>query len=270
MELITQTNWHPSLSDPIGMRTKKPRSSGKTMIIDKGLGLNAFEDLLQISSNYIDMIKLGFGTPALYTNKILKRKIELAKSYDVHIFPGGTFLEVAVTQSVVDLFFETVHNLGFTGIEVSDGTIEMNRSLRNELILRGLDSKLTVFTEYGKKCWGSRVEIEQLMGTIHLDIEHGASMVTVEGRESGTGVGIFDEKGECREDEIREIYEMLPNQNLILWEAPLKSQQVNFIKIFGTEVNLGNIAPDDILSLESLRRGLRSDTFTMKRKSHIG
>jgi phosphosulfolactate synthase len=226
MELTIQTGWHPLLTDPIGMRTKKPRTSGKTMIIDKGLGLHAFEDLLQTSSDYVDMIKLGFGTSALYSNHVLRRKIQLAKSYEVQIFPGGTFLEVAVSQGVVDLFYETVHNLGFTGIEVSDGTIEINRSLRNELILRGLESELTVFTEYGKKCWGSRIEIEDLMETIHLDIEYGASMVIVEGRESGAGVGIYNEKGECRDEEVQEVYEKISNPSLILWEAPLKSQQV--------------------------------------------
>jgi phosphosulfolactate synthase len=263
MEVTSHLNWHPLLVDPTGRRNDKPRTTGKTMVIDKGLGLSAFEDLLQTAGNYIDMIKIGFGTSPLYPQTILQKKIELAKAHHICILPGGTFLEVAVTQNAVESFFKMIEKIGFTGLEVSDGTIELSRKTRTQLIARGLQSDLRVFTEYGKKFWGSSIEINELIDTIHLDVELGAELVTIEGRESGAGVGIFDENGDCKEDDIAQVVDGVSNQNLIMWETPHKSQQVHLIKSLGAHINLGNIAPGDVLSLESLRRGLRSDTMSL-------
>src|SRR5690606_23087089 len=120
--------------DPVGLRKQKPRAAGKTMVLDKGLGLYAFEDLLDTCGAYIDTIKLGFGTSALYPADVLRRKIKLAQAAQIDIIPGGTFLEVAITQGVCDPFLETVAAFGFSGIEVSDGTIELDRLMRNDLI----------------------------------------------------------------------------------------------------------------------------------------
>lgn len=263
MDATSQLEWDSMLLDPTGRRSRKPRITGKTMVIDKGLGLHAFEDLVQTAGDYIDMIKIGFGTSPLYPQKVLQRKIGLAKAHDICILPGGTFLEVAISQGAIPSFFEMIENLGFTGVEVSDGTIDMERKLRNQLILRGIESGLTVFTEYGKKSWGSTIEIEELIDTLHMDTKFGASLVTIEGRESGEGVGIFDEKGQCKEDDIEKIVRGIPNRNLIMWETPLKSQQVHLLRKLGPEIHLGNISPSDIMSLESLRRGLRSDTMNL-------
>lgn len=261
MDSGTPLEWHPMLLDPTGQRLGKPRSSGKTMVIDKGLGLHAFGDMLQAASNYIDLIKIGFGTSPLYPQKLLKRKIELAKAYEICILPGGTFLEVAVSQGAVGSYFEMITSLGFDGIEVSDGTIDLARDLRSELIGIGIGHGLRVFTEYGKKSWGSSIEIESLVQTVETDRACGAELITIEGRESGLGVGIFDENGECIEDEIQQVINRIAEKQLIMWETPLKLQQVYLLKTLGPQINLGNIAPEDIMSLECLRRGLRSDTL---------
>lgn len=262
MEVISDLDcWHPRLLDPTGKRSHKPRKTGRTMVIDKGMGIRAFEDLLVSSSSHIDIIKLGFGTSALYPLPILLEKVSMAKSHQVCIIPGGTFLEVAISQKVVASFFDTVKAIGFDGIEVSDGTIEVTRQLRNELILQGLDNELTVLTEYGKKMSGTKVDIDHLVETIHLDLHLGAEMVTIEGRESGIDVGIYNENGDCNEEDIKKVISKVEDPHKLMWETPLKSQQVYFIRTLGMDTNLGNISPSDILSLESLRRGLRSDTF---------
>jgi phosphosulfolactate synthase len=261
METTVQTDWRPSLLDPSGIRLNKPRQSGRTMIMDKGIGLNAFEDMLETSAPYIDLIKFGFGTSPLYPLKLLERKIELARAHDLIVYPGGTFLEVAVAKQELPAFFEMIRRVGFSGLEVSDGTIDMSRSLRNDLIERGREMGLFVVTEYGKKAHGSTIEIDSLFNTIHQDIEYGAEIIIVEARESGCGVGLFDDRGDCREDTLTDIIERLHNLDRIMWEAPLKHQQVQLLNVLGSSVNLGNISSDEILSLECLRRGLRADTF---------
>jgi phosphosulfolactate synthase len=263
MKSTQQNHWHQTLLDPTGTREDKPRISGKTMIMDKGLGWNAFEDMLETAASYVDMIKIGFGTSPLYPHHVIKQKIEAAKARQISVYPGGTFLEVAVTNNLVDEYFQTVRSLGFTGVEVSDGTIELDRSTRSRLILKGLDAGLTVYTEYGKKCWGSTIEMKSLIQTVAMDIRLGAELVTIEGRESGVGVGIYDKNGDCKDEQIHEVLANIPNRNLLLWEAPQKSQQVHLIRMLGPEINLGNINAQDILALEALRRGLRSDTFIL-------
>lgn len=261
MEVTPYLDWDRQLMDPTGQRSEKPRAFGKTMVIDKGLGIRAFQDLVETSGSHIDMIKIGFGTSSLYPKKVLQKKIEMAVFYEICIFPGGTFLEVAVSQDTLSNYFEMVKSLGFTGVEVSDGTIDIPRTLRTQLIRQAISEDLTVITEYGKKLWGSRINLPELMETITMDTKCGATLVTIEGRESGAGVGIYDENGKCRDEELELILKHIPNPQLILWEAPHKSQQIHLLKTLGPEVNLGNIPPEEIMSLESLRRGLRSDTF---------
>lgn len=267
MEVTSHVKWHPLLSDPTGKRTDKPRTLGKTMVIDKGMGIHALEDLLQTAGDYVDMLKFGFGTSPLYTTQLLRKKIEMAKEHNISIYPGGTFLEVAIMQGAVDSFFDMVSFLGFNAIEISDGTIEIDRSLRSELICRAADIGLTVITEYGKKCWGSSIEVEQLIETVIIDAEMGASLITIEGRESGKGVGIYDENGDCKDEEIAQVLDQVPSKHLLLWEAPNKDQQVHLINTLGSDIHLGNIAPADIISLEALRRGLRSDTLHLGKES---
>ncbi|UUZ79567.1 phosphosulfolactate synthase [Paenibacillus sp. P26] len=260
MEVTKPLQWNPHLSDPTMRRTPKPRSLGKTMVIDKGLGLHALEDLLQTAAAHIDMLKIGFGTSPLYPTPLLKKKIEMIKAHDILVYPGGTFLEVAIRQDAVDEYFQMIDQMGFDGLEVSDGTIEMPRSQRSSLIRRGTEEGFTIITEYGKKCWGSRIEMEELIETVILDSELGAELVTIEGRESGKGVGIFDDQGVVKDHEIDEVLRQVPSGKLLLWEAPHKEQQVHLLQMLGTDIHLGNVAPSDVISLEALRRGLRSDT----------
>lgn len=261
MDYVTEAGWAPSLLDPTGSREHKPRMTGRTMVIDKGIGLRAMEDLLQSSAPYIDMIKLGFGTSPLYPIDLLRRKIDLIRTYGVVVYPGGTLLEAACCHNEVDAFFDIVGELGFSAIEVSDGTICISRKQRDSLIKQGLRNGLTVYTEYGKKIWGSAIEIEQLAATVERDVDCGADMVIVEGRESGKGVGLYDEEGRCRNDMLEAVLHKLKTPDLLMWEAPLKHQQIHLLQTVGNWVNLGNIDVADIYALECLRRGLRSDTF---------
>jgi phosphosulfolactate synthase len=245
MEVTSQLQWHPLLSDPSGKRTDKPRMLGKTMVIDKGLGIHALEDLLQTAGSYVDLLKIGFGTSPLYEPDILKRKIAMAKAQQIVVYPGGTFLEVAIQQEAVDEFFDMVALMGFNGVEISDGTIDLERGYRSQLITRARQSGLTVITEYGKKCWGSSIEIEELIETVIIDTQLGASLVN----------------GACKDKDILKMVERVPNSQLLLWEAPHKEQQVHLLKLLGSDIHLGNVAPHELISLEALRRGLRSDTM---------
>ncbi|CAM4179441.1 phosphosulfolactate synthase [Paenibacillus macerans] len=263
--------WPPELSDPSGLRRQAPGegnrqplealSRGLTMIIDKGLGRNAFADLIELGSPYVDCVKFGFGTSPLYSTELLLYKINLAKRHGLMVMPGGTLLETAVQQDAVPAFFDAVCSLGFNGIEVSDGTIELPRKKRTELIQEGKKHGLKVVTEFGKKLSGSLIDATHLAETQEADLEAGAELMTVEARESGCGVGIFDEKGDCRMEIVDNILEFVPDSRRLMWEAPLKHQQVLLLRKFGSDVHLGNIPPADILSLETMRRGLRQDTF---------
>ena len=231
------------------------------MVIDSGMGLQAFADFLQMSAEYVDMIKIGYGTSALYPQKLLKQKIDLAKSYDICVFPGGTFLELAVKHNAVSSFFDHISRVGFSGIEVSDGTISMDRRTRDALIERGKSEGLTVFSEYGKKSAGSTIDNDDLIRTLEEDIKHGASLVIVEGRESGLDVGIYDSSGRCKDEMLNALLQRMEYPSQLMWEAPLKTQQVHLLKALGSDINFGNISPHDVYSLEALRRGLRSDTM---------
>lgn len=269
-----RTFWPMEICDPSGLRENPEHGKknyetfgvmerGMTMIIDKGLGRNMFSDVIETASDYIDCLKFGFGTAPLYQTEILLYKINLAKQYGITVMPGGTLLETAVQQDVVSSFFNTISRLGFNSIEVSDGTIEMSRKKRTELIREGKQRGLRVFTEYGKKQSGSLIDAEKLAYTMDADLEAGAEYITVEARESGIGVGIFDKDGECREEMIDNIIATVPDARKLLWEAPLKQQQAMLLRKFGSNVHLGNIQPTEVLALETMRRGLRQDTFEL-------
>lgn len=270
MEITSMnTQWPARLMDPTGRRQSKPRSKGLTMVIDKGLGMHAFTDLLQTAGDHIDIIKFGFGTSTIYPLGQLRDKVELASRYGAIVIPGGTLLEAAVKMDVVPAFFRQVLAIGFHGIEVSDGTIALSRNDRDDLIRDGISLGLKVYTEYGKKLFGSRIDVDQFVRTAERDWTCGAELVTVEARESGVGVGLFDERGDCREQELRFMADAVPQRDRIMWEAPLKDQQVSLLKALGADVNLGNISVSDVLALETMRRGLRSDTFDLHSPTYV-
>lgn len=264
MKATASLQWPAAIKDPSGRRSAKPRAAGVTMVIDKGLGMNAFQDLLATSGEYIDMIKFGFGTSPLYPTAILREKIDLAKKKGIVVMPGGTLLETAVAGDVVPAFFRLALTMGFDCVEVSDGTIELSRQRRDELIRNATGLGLRVVTECGKKTAGSRIDPQQFAETARRDWELGAELVTVEARESGIGVGLFDDSGKCRDGDLRAILRLIQDERRVLWEAPRKEQQVELIRALGPEVNLGNVPVHDVMALETMRRGLRSDTFELQ------
>ena len=253
--------WKEVVKYPLGGRNFKPRNQGLTMLIDKGMGLAETRDLLDIAGDYIDFIKLAFGTSALYNNNVLIEKIELAKSQQVDIYPGGTFFEVAVVQDRLEEYLQASKNLGFTCIEVSDGTISLDKALRERAIARACDLGFIVFTEVGKKDTNDRTPIGEFAVQIKADLKNGAFKVILEGRESGASVGLYDENGCFIKDDLERLLEEIDDPRIIIWEAPHKDQQFELISRFGPNVNLGNIPTGEVLALEALRVGLRSDSF---------
>ncbi|HHT47921.1 MAG TPA: phosphosulfolactate synthase [Firmicutes bacterium] len=242
-------------------RCGKPRQTGCTMLLDKRLGLSETRDLLELAGDYIDIIKLTFGTSALYPEAVLREKIKLIRSYEVDVYPGGTLFEIAFWQNKMESYLEYAADIGFTGIEVSDGTITLSAKERRQAIQTAKAYGFKVVTEVGKKN-GAPLSILRMQQIIADDLEHGAHKVIIEGRESGKAVGIFDQNGKVKEAEMEALVHVLPNpESVLIWEAPLKCQQVTLIKRFGPNVNLGNIAPEEVLAVEALRRGLRGDTL---------
>ncbi len=254
--------WLDILDFPHPDREEKPRHHGLTMVIDKGLGLTDTRDLMELASDYIDQVKLTFGTSAFYKTRLLRQKVELVKSYGVDIFPGGTFLELALLQERVVEYFDRARELGFTGIEVSDGTITLDLDTRWQTIqlARAYGFSL-ILSEVGKKDPRDKVTGMALWQLVNNDLEAGADTVIVEGRESGEGVVIYDDEGRVIEEELQELVSRVADPSRVLWEAPQKSQQQELILRFGANVNLGNVQPQDVLALEALRVGLRGDTL---------
>jgi phosphosulfolactate synthase len=246
---------------PVKGRTKKPRETGLTMIIDKGLGPVSTKDLLDMAGDYIDMMKFTFGTSAFYDMDITKKKVELLNSYDVWTMPGGTFMEVALWQKQYPAYLKRCKEIGFNAIEISDGTIEIDLETRKDCIKRAVDMGFRVLTEVGKKDPSEKVANALMHKEIASDLEAGAYAVIVEAREAGKGVGIYDSSGNVKEDEIDNIIAGVDDITKLEWEAPIKNQQQNLILRFGCNVSLGNVPPDDILALEALRDGLRGDTL---------
>lgn len=253
--------WRDIVRFPMGSRHPKPREQGLTMIIDKGMGLAETRDLLHIAGEFIDFIKLAFGTSALYNKSVLPEKIELAKSHGTEIYPGGTFLEVAILQDKLEDFLSQAKELGFTCIEVSDGTINLNWEVRKRAITKAGEYGFKVLTEVGKKYEDNRAPVMEMAALIKSDLENGAYRVILEGRESGTGVGLYDREGNLMKDDFERLLEEIEDPRMIIWEAPQKDQQLELITRFGPNVNLGNIPTREVLALEALRVGLRSDSL---------
>ena len=246
---------------PVPDRTMKPRENGVTMLIDKGLGIVQTEDLLEMAGDYIDVVKMTFGTSAFMDIDVVQEKVELLKSYDVWTCPGGTFMEVALWQRRYPEYLKRCEDIGFNAIEISDGTIEFDLETRKDSIKRAVDMGFKVMTEVGKKDPNEKVALDMMYKEIASDLECGAFKVIVEAREAGKGVGIFDAEGKVKSDEVDSIIAGVDDPSVLEWEAPIKNQQQHLILRFGSNVNLGNVPPEDILALEALRSGLRGDTL---------
>ena len=231
------------------------------MVLDKGLGLETAKSLMEISGEYVDYLKFGWGTSIVHEQEIIKSKVEMYKSHDITPYTGGTLFELAYMNGKLDEFFTEAHNLGFPAIEVSDGSIQIPHDEKVKCIQKAVENGFEVLSEVGKKDpdLDKELTLDERIEYMHQELDAGSSLIIVEAREGGKNIGIFDKSGNAKEDEIDYILDNFDGSKL-LWEAPNKDQQVFFILKLGNTVNLGNISSDDITSLETLRRGLRGDT----------
>jgi phosphosulfolactate synthase len=242
-------------------REEKPRQKGITMVLDKGLGLETAESLMNISGDYVDYLKFGWGTSIVHEQDIIKDKVAMYKSHNITPYTGGTLFELAYMNDKLEEFFQEAHDLGFEAIEVSDGSTTISHDKKLECIESAKKDGFEVLSEVGKKDPGldKELSLDERIEYMQNELGAGSSLIIVEAREGGKNIGIYDKAGNAKEDEIDYILDNFDG-NKILWEAPNKDQQVFFILKLGNDVNLGNVSTDDITSLETLRRGLRGDT----------
>ena len=242
-------------------REEKPRQKGITMVLDKGLGLETAESLMNISGDYVDYLKFGWGTSIVHEQDIIKDKVAMYRSHNITPYTGGTLFELAYMNDKLEEFFQEAHDLGFEAIEVSDGSTTISHDKKLEYIESAKKDGFEVLSEVGKKDPGldKELSLDERIEYMQNELEAGSSLIIVEAREGGKNIGIYDKAGNAKEDEIDYILDNFDG-NKILWEAPNKDQQVFFILKLGNDVNLGNVSTDDITSLETLRRGLRGDT----------
>ena len=265
---MKKNGWNLGFSFPLPDRVAvKPRTEGLTMIIDKGTGLRQTLNILEMCSEYIDYWKLSFGSSALYSPQTLRKKIELVNSFNVKAYPGGTFLEIAYAQCRLDTYLRRAFELGFPTIEVSDGTIQLSPRERSQIIRYAREVGFEVISEIGKKA-GDEDFIPLFMAEqVNRDLDDGALKVIMEARESGKSVTIYNNQGNIEQEKLNDFLNDVAKQESIMWEAPLKGQQIDFITMFGPNVSLGNIQPDEVIALESLRTGMRADTFILSLSS---
>jgi len=241
----------------IPQRPSKPRESGLTMVMDKGLSYTEAQSLIDSSNQFIDIVKFGFGT-ALVTND-LKNKIKLYKKNNIKVYLGGTLFEAFLVRNMFQEYCDLVKKLELDTVEISDGSIKMEHDKKCEYINQLANQKICVFSEVGYKSSNKIMPPSKWIKLMQKEIDAGSWKVIAEARESGN-VGLYRSGGEVRSDLIEEILTKVPKDK-ILWEAPKKQQQVFFIKLLGANVNLGNIGTSDVIPLECLRLGLRGDTF---------
>ncbi|HEV7231683.1 MAG TPA: phosphosulfolactate synthase [Bacteroidia bacterium] len=237
-------------------RPSKPRKKGLTMVMDKGLGLRQAENFIEASSDYVDLVKLGFGTSIVTKN--LDEKIKLYKDAGFKVYLGGTLFEAFIIRDMFDQYLKLIDKLKLDTAEVSDGSIVMDHDKKCEYI-RTLSKHATVLSEVGSKEEGIIIHPNKWTSMMNNELQAGSWKVIAEARESGT-VGIYRPNGHAHTLLINKILAKV-KQDDILWEAPQKSQQVWFLKLLGANANLGNISFDDVIPLETLRLGLRGDTF---------
>jgi len=237
-------------------RSSKPRQQGLTMVMDKGLSIQGAESFLSIAAPFTDIVKLGFGTA--YVTNCLPEKIKLYREAGMMTYFGGTLFEAFLVRDQFDDYLRVLDKFGMDYAEVSDGSVELLHDKKCEYIGK-LSKHVGVFSEVGSKDAEKIIAPYQWIELMKKELEAGALKVIAEAREGGT-VGIYRSSGEVRMGLVQEILTEIPGERII-WEAPQKPQQVFFIKLLGSDVNLGNIAPAEVLPLETLRLGLRGDTF---------
>ena len=237
-------------------RSPKPREKGLTMMMDKGLSIREAENFLETCYEHTDIVKLGFGTSILTPN--VADKIKLYKDNGMLVYTGGTLFEAfAIRNQLVD-YKKYLNKIGLNMLEISDGSMFMDHELKCSYI-QEFAKDFKVISEVGSKDASVEISSENWIKWMKNELEAGSWKVIAEAREGGN-VGIFDGDGGIKSELIQEITQHISDSD-ILWEAPNKNQQIWFIKQFGVNVNLGNIAPNSVIPLECLRLGLRGDTF---------
>lgn len=248
-------NFHLS---QIPERNLKPRDHGITMVMDKGLSVEEAKNFMSASHPHVDIVKLGFGTA--YVTPNLKEKLEVYRSYDIPVYFGGTLFEAFLVRNQFDDYIDVCKEFGISYMEVSDGSISIPHAEKC-----GYIEKLTkygvVLSEVGSKDAAHIIPPYKWIELMKAELNAGSTYVIAEARESGN-VGIYRGSGEVREGLVQEILTQIPEEK-ILWEAPQKAQQLYFLELIGCNVNLGNIAPSEMIALEAMRIGLRGDTFEL-------
>lgn len=237
-------------------RASKPRQTGIAMVMDKGLSIREAEDFVESAGHLADYVKLGFGTS--YVGNKIREKVKVYHDANIKVYVGGTLFEAFVVRNLFDDYLKYIDQLGLDTVEVSDGSMVMEHDVKCEYIHK-LSKNYNVLSEVGSKESGIIIAPARWIDMMQKELQAGAFKVIGEARESGN-VGIYRATGKAHVTLVNKILAKV-QADKILWEAPLKPQQVWFIKNFGANVNLGNIAPSDLIPLETLRLGLRGDTF---------
>jgi len=237
-------------------RASKPRKHGLTMMMDKGLSVRQVEDFIETAGELTDLVKFGFGTSMISTN--LEQKIKLYQEADISVYFGGTLFEAYIARDMFDDYQRILEKYNIDTVEVSDGSIEISHVDKCNYI-KTLCKNFRVLSEVGSKDANKLIPPYKWIELMQKEIDAGSWKVIAEAREGGN-VGIYRGSGEVRSDLIEEILTKIDNDKII-WESPQKTQQVWFIKLMGSNVNLGNIAHNEVIPLECLRLGLRGDTF---------
>lgn len=237
-------------------RKAKPRTSGITMVMDKGLSVQETKNFLSVAHPHVDIVKLGFGTSFVTPN--LEEKLDVYRSFDIPVYFGGTLFEAFLIRNQFEDYVAVCKNYGIRYMEVSDGSITIPHAEKCGYIEK-LTAHGIVLSEVGSKDAAHIIPPYKWIELMQNELDAGASYVIAEAREAGN-VGIYRGSGEVREGLVQEILTQIPEEK-ILWEAPQKAQQLYFIELIGCNVNLGNIAPIEVLPLETMRLGLRGDTF---------
>ncbi|MHA4847671.1 phosphosulfolactate synthase [Flavitalea antarctica] len=239
-------------------RTQRPRTHGLTMVMDKGLSIQEVHNFLSVSSPHVDIVKLGFGTSFVTPN--LKEKLEVYRDHNMPIYFGGTLFEAFLIRNQFEDYISICSEFGVSFMEVSDGSINIPHAEKCGYIEK-LTKHGTVLSEVGSKDAAHIIPPYKWIELMRAELSAGSTYVIAEAREAGN-VGIYRGSGEVREGLVQEILTQIPEEKII-WEAPQKPQQLYFIELIGCNVNLGNIAPTEVLPLEAMRVGLRGDTFDL-------
>lgn len=240
------------------VRNTRPRTSGITMVMDKGLSIAEVHNFMSIAQPHVDIVKLGFGTS--YVTPNLREKIEAYQSYDIPVYFGGTLFEAFLIRNQFDDYIAMCKDYKIDYMEVSDGSITIPHAEKCGYIEK-LTKHGTVLSEVGSKDAAHIIPPYKWIELMRAELEAGSTYVIAEARESGN-VGIYRGSGEVREGLVQEILTQIPGEK-VLWEAPQKGQQLYFLELLGCNVNLGNIAPTEVIPLEAMRVGLRGDTFDL-------